>query len=106
MVRKCSLEAEEILFKRDGQPGASELVSDNAMKDAFSTAELKALRDDLRQGVQIDSRDAAELVQLFLMGRDYGTSPEVALDAVARVEMSGCSMPVLQSELERLALVM
>jgi hypothetical protein len=28
------------------------------------------------------------------------------MDAVGRVEMSGCSMPVLQKELESLALVM
>ena len=76
------------------------------MKDAFSIAELKTLRDDLLQGVQIDSREAAELLQVFLMGRGYGASPEAALDAVARVNMSGCSMPMLQRELEGLALVM
>lgn len=76
------------------------------MKDTFSTAELTALRNDLVQDVQIDSREAAELVQIFLMGRGYGTSPETALEAVGRVEMSGCSMAVLQRELEGLALVM
>jgi hypothetical protein len=43
---------------------------------------------------------------VFLMGRGYGASPEAALDAVARVKMSGCSMPMLQRELEGLALVM
>jgi hypothetical protein len=54
----------------------------------------------------IDSRDAAELLQVFLMGRGYGVSPQAALDAAFRVEGAGCSMPILQQELEKLALVM
>jgi hypothetical protein len=54
----------------------------------------------------IDSREAAELLQLFLTGRGFGASPEAARDAVGRVERSGCSIPVLQRELEDLALVM
>jgi len=40
------------------------------------------------------------------MGRGYGVSPQAAFDAAGRVEMSGCSIPVLQTELENLALVM
>jgi hypothetical protein len=76
------------------------------MKERFTTTELTALRNDLLQGGLIDSREAAELVQVFLMGRGYGVSPEAAMDAVGRVEMSGCAMPVLQLELENLALVM
>jgi hypothetical protein len=75
------------------------------MKDTFSKAELMALRRDLLQDL-IDSREAAEFVQAFLMGRGYGASPEAALDAASRVEMSGCSMPVLRRELETLALAM
>ncbi len=75
------------------------------MKDTFSQAEVMALRRDLLQDL-IDSREAAELVQAFLMGRGYGASPEAVLDAISRVEMSGCSMPVLKRELETLALVM
>jgi hypothetical protein len=54
----------------------------------------------------IDSREAAELLQVFLMGRGYGVSPQAALDAAGRVEMAGCAFPVLQHELEALALVM
>jgi hypothetical protein len=77
-----------------------------AMKDTFSSAELTALRNDLIHDVLIDSRDAAELLQLFLMGRGFGASPEAARDAVRRFERSGCSIPVLQRELEDLALVM
>jgi hypothetical protein len=79
---------------------------DTAMKERFSSTELSALRNDLLQGGLIDSREAAELLQVFLMGRGYGVSPQAAMDAVGRVEMSGCSMPVLQKELEGLALVM
>jgi hypothetical protein len=76
------------------------------MKDKFSNAELTALRNELLRDGLIDSREGAELLQLFLAGRGYGASPESAQDAVGRVEMSGCSMPVLQRELESLALVM
>ena len=76
------------------------------MKERFSTTELTALRNDLLQGGLIDSREAAELLQVFLMGRGYGGSPEAAMDAASRVEMAGCALPVLQQELENLALVM
>jgi hypothetical protein len=76
------------------------------MKERFSAVELGALRSDLLQGGLIDSREAAELLQVFLMGRGYGVSPQAARDAASRVEMAGCSLPVLQHELENLALVM
>ncbi len=76
------------------------------MRDRFTVMELAALRNDLLQGGMIDSRDAAELLQVFLMGRGYGVSQQAALDAAGRVEISGCSLPVLQRELESLALVM
>ena len=75
-------------------------------KERFTTTELAALRNDLLQGGFADSREAAELLQVFLMGRGYGVSPEAAYDAAGRVEMAGCAMPVLQHELENLALVM
>ena len=76
------------------------------MKDTFSSAKLTALQNDLTHDFLIDSGEAAELLQLFLMGRGFGASAEAARDAVGRVERSGCSIPVLQSELEDLALVM
>ncbi|MGE5206652.1 MAG: hypothetical protein ACM3PW_13630, partial [Chlamydiota bacterium] len=63
-----------------------------------------ALRSDLLQG-GIDSREAAELLQVFLMGRGYGVSQEAARDAASRVEGSGCSLTVIQKELESIALV-
>jgi hypothetical protein len=77
-----------------------------AMRDKFSVLELSALRNDLLQGGMVDSREAAEVLQVFLMGRGYGVSPEAAIDAAGRVEMAGCSLPVLERELEGLALVM
>jgi hypothetical protein len=78
----------------------------NNDKDRFTVTELAALRSDLLQGGMIDSYEAAELLQVFLMGRGYGVSPKAALDAAGRVEMAGCALPVLQYELENLALVM
>jgi hypothetical protein len=75
-------------------------------KDRFTLTELAALRSDLLQGGMIDSYEAAELLQVFLMGRGYGVSPKAALDAAGRVEMAGCALPVLMHELENLAMVM
>jgi len=77
-----------------------------AMKERFSVTELTALRNDLLQGGLVDFREAAELLQVFLMGRGYGVSPQAGIDAASRVEMAGCAIPVLQQELENLALVM
>jgi hypothetical protein len=75
-------------------------------KDRFTATELAALRSDLLQGGMMDSFEAAQLLQVFLMGRGYGVSQEAALDAAGRVEMAGCALPVLQHELEGLAMVM
>ncbi len=75
-------------------------------KDRFTATELAALRSDLLQGGMVDSYEAAQLLQVFLMGRGYGVSPKDALDAAGRVEMAGCALPVLQHELENLAMVM
>jgi hypothetical protein len=74
------------------------------MAEKFSIPELSALRSELVQG-GLDSKDAAELLQVFLTGRGYGVSPEAALDAASRVEGSGCSLEVIQKELDRIALV-
>jgi hypothetical protein len=82
----------------------SEVVA--AMRDRFTMTELNALRNDLLQSGMVDSREAAEVLQVFLMGRGYGVSQTAAMDAAGRVEMAGCSLPVLQRELEGLAMVM
>jgi hypothetical protein len=86
----------------------TKMTNEKAMndKDRFTMTELAALRNDLLQGGMIDSYEAAELLQVFLMGRGYGVSPKAALDAAGRVEMAGCAMPVLMHELENLAMVM
>jgi len=75
------------------------------MAEKFSVPELSALRSELLSS-GLDSRDAAELLQVFLMGRGYGVSPEAALDAVHTVEGSGCSLEVIQRELDRIAMVL
>ena len=77
-----------------------------AMREKFSVTELSALRNDLLQGGMVDSWEAAEVLQVFLMGRGYGVSTQAAIDAAGRVEMAGCSLPVLERELDGLALVM
>jgi hypothetical protein len=86
--------------------GGNQVGGETAMRETFSTTELTALRNDLLQGGWVDYHEAAELLQVFLMGRGFGVSPQRARDAAGRVEMAGCSLPVLQHELENLALVM
>jgi hypothetical protein len=49
---------------------------------------------------------AAEVLSAFLAGRGYGVTPEQARDVVLRLEGPGCSHECMQSELERVALVM
>lgn len=73
--------------------------------ERFSVPELTALRNELVQN-GLDAKQAAELLQVFLMGRGYGVSPEAAFDASIRVEGAGCSIETLQDELQKLALVM
>jgi hypothetical protein len=96
---------DETRFDGNGFENAVTLRGHND-KDRFTATELAALRSDLLQGGMIDSYEAAELLQVFLMGRGYGVSPKAALDAAGRVEMAGCALPVLQHELENLAMVM
>jgi hypothetical protein len=93
---------ETMLEKRTLTPNGN----NDREKDRFTVTELAALRSDLLQGGMLDSWEAGELLQVFLMGRGYGVSPKAALDAAGRVEMAGCALPVLQHELENLALVM
>lgn len=75
------------------------------MESKFTTTELTALRTDLVQGM-VDSAEAAELLQVFLMGRGYGVSRQAAQDAVGRIGSTGFSITVLQHELENLAMLM
>jgi len=75
------------------------------MAEKFSISEVTALRNELMQRM-LDPSEAAELLQVFLMGRGYGVSPEAALDAASRVGYAGCSVEAIHQELDKLALVM
>jgi hypothetical protein len=72
--------------------------------EKFSVLEVAELRSELLQS-GLDARDAAELMQSFLAGRGYGVSPEAAQAAAFAVEGSGCSLEVMQRELNRIAMV-
>ncbi len=74
------------------------------MAEKFSVPEITALRSELLQG--FDSKDCAELVQMFLMGRGYGVSAEDARNAVSKVGMLGSTLEAFQRELENIARVM
>src|SRR5271166_4695049 len=102
--QRCNRSDSEVLTVMLNEKMTNEKAMND--KDRFTMTELAALRNDLLHGGMIDSYEAAELLQLFLMGRGYGVSPKAALDAAGRVEMAGCALPVLQYELENLAMVM
>jgi hypothetical protein len=74
------------------------------MAEKFTIPELAALRTELLQG--FDSRDAAELLRMFLAGHGYGVSAEEARNAVAKVGMVGGSLEAFQREVENIALMM
>ncbi len=75
------------------------------MAEKFSVPEVSALRSELLTG-SLDALQAGELLQVFLMGRGYGVSPQAAKEAAWRVGGAGCSVESIQRELEQLALVM
>ncbi len=72
--------------------------------EKFSVLEVAELRSELIQS-GLDARDAAELMKNFLAGRGYGVSLEAARAAAFTVEGSGCSLEVMQRELDRIAMV-
>ena len=72
--------------------------------EKFTSSELSVLRNELLQG-SLDAWQAAELFQIFLVGRGYGVSTSAAIEAAARIGGSGCSLEVMQRELEGLAQV-
>jgi len=74
------------------------------MREKFSVPELTALRSELLQG--FDSKDAAELVQMFLAGHGYGVSAEEARNTVTKVAVPGFTLEAFRRELESIALVM
>jgi hypothetical protein len=77
----------------------------NNKVEKFAANELTNLRNELTQS-GLDVWQAAELLSAFLAGRGYGVVPGEARAAVLRLEGAGCSHECIQSELERVALVM
>ena len=77
------------------------------MKDfeKFPDEELSILRNELK-GAGLDSFQIADLLAGFLAQRGYGVSTDQARAAAACIEASGCALPCLQEELEKLAFVM
>ena len=73
------------------------------MIEKFSVPELTALRSELLQG--FDSKDATEMIQMFLAGHGYGVSAEEARNAVVKAGLLGGSLESFQRELESIALV-
>jgi hypothetical protein len=70
----------------------------------FSAPEVAGLRNSLLQG-GLDTRDAAQALQLFLMGRGYGISHDDAREAVSRFGVAGWPLEAMVQELNRIALV-
>jgi len=81
----------------------------NRCVEQFSPSELLGLQCDLQQ-VDVDSWQATELLAAFLNGRGYGVDAVLVKDSVLRLELShgdvDSMQTELQSELERVALVM
>ena len=73
--------------------------------EKFPMAELLALREELLQN-GLDSWQAADLISSFLAGRGYGVSRQSARDAVVGFEGISHSIDHMQTELEKLAMVM
>ena len=85
--------------------GLVEICGGDPMQaEKFSVLEVAELRSELLHN-GLDARDAAVLMQSFLAGRGYGVSPEAARAAAFTVEGSGCSLEVMQRELDRIAMV-
>lgn len=80
-------------------------MTDEKMIEKFPVAELASLRNDLLQS-GIDSWQSQQMVATFLAGRGYGVDAELVPEAVARLEVGGCSAECMQEALERVALVM
>jgi hypothetical protein len=73
--------------------------------EKFTATDLSSLREELTQS-GLDSWQAAELISSFLNVRGYGVSNHAARGAAARIESVRFSLPLMQEELEKLALVM
>ncbi len=73
--------------------------------EQFSPAELLCLQCDLQQ-FDIDSWQAAEMLAAFLNGRGYGVDAVLVRESVERLDLSQFDVDSMQTELQRVALVM
>jgi hypothetical protein len=80
-------------------------LSASCTVEKFTSSDLSSLREELTQS-GLDSRQAAELIGAFLNVRGYGVSNHAARGAASRIESFGCSLKLMQEELEKLARVM
>jgi hypothetical protein len=80
-------------------------MTEGSMVEKFAVNELANLRNELMQS-GIDLWQAAQVLSAFLAGRGYGINADQARAAVMRLEGAGCSYECMQTELERVALVM
>jgi hypothetical protein len=72
--------------------------------EKFTASEVAELRSELLHAT-LDSHGTAEVIHSFLAGRGYGVSVEAVRAAAFAVASSGCSLVVMQRELNRIALV-
>ena len=80
-------------------------MAGNERIEKFSMSELSRLRQELMQA-GLDSWQAKELITSFLSNHGYGVNTDLLSDALLRLEGSPCSVDCIQTELERVALVM
>jgi hypothetical protein len=80
-------------------------MAESKIAEQFSKAELVNLRMELMQR-SLDHRQAAELLSNFLNGRGYGVHPDDARDIVGKIDLSRCDIASIQTELQRVAMVM
>ena len=73
--------------------------------ETFSPAELLGLQCDLQQA-DIDAWQAQGLLAAFLNGRGYGVDADLVRDSMMRLEQENCDVHSMQTELQRVALVM
>ena len=76
------------------------------MQEQFSESEVSTLRSYLLEAL-LDTNQAAEVLQMFLIGHGYGISQDAAIEAATKVIMAAqMSLAAIRQELERVALVM
>ena len=96
-TRKRDLPQADVFLLQEGETGPMQA-------EKFSALEVAELRSELLHS-GLDACGTAEVMQSFLVGHGYGVSVEAARAAAFAVEGSGCSLEVMQRELDRIALV-